>query len=1662
MKVRLPERTKKYKRVRKDHINWKRAVLAMICVVAFCTVDTLVLPAITIDEVDKIPKCGKEEHIHDESCYTQVTPEHQKEPICSVESLNIHHHTEDCRDEHGKLKCGSADFVIHQHEHNCYDEYGKLWCPLPEIEAHTHDESCFRPKEESEEDITTNTLEHDALERNILESDASEHSTLESDALEHSTLEQDTLTNSLTSDAKSKPLCGKEEIIPHEHTDECFKTDEEGNRHLICNKIEVLKHQHHESCFKIVDSTEDEPSLTCQLEESSEHQHGPLCYGTWELTCPLEEHIHSEECFSTPEVEVEAVADTAADAALYSTGQTWGYNDDGSIWWGGGAELRDVTEIEENVPYIIAGYQGNNLMTGDTYIKGEAHYLAPILADSVTDYGLYQRWCFEKDSEDGKYYIYYINNTKPDEKYYLSFAGEGVKEWNKSTQQLTLVLEKELATSFTVEESTLYSQQWIVGAEKDGTTYYINSYFGDKTNGNSTHWLGYPEFSEGSSLKICRYERNPAKTANRVETVTSANTVINLFDYWTTPNRFDVDNRFIEQSGINSNHEFKFTLGKDENCKMNQWTGSGALPRQGIVARTLEGGYPVLSGNPAVNGTDSTESLAYLFDPSEFDGKASYRNVSGLLTIDSQGYYAFDSKKNMAEFNEESNSIFLYDKPGVCAQDGNVSGQFFPFNAAPEIMEAKRDDEVMHHYFGLTLTTRFIQKHGGYTDEHGGTKTTFHFSGDDDVWIFIDGVLVGDVGGIHDASSVDIDFSTGDVAVATGANKVTTNLFECYQQAGKAGMTTWSGNTFADNSTHTLKFFYLERGNYDSNLELKYNLTEIPKTAIYKVNQYGEVVPGATFAVYAADENYHMLSDKGGAVVDLNPSSPSEDASQAPESTPVYDDSGNLLDSNGNILARALYTGTTNARGEMVFVDQDKMPYSLAELEELFGKYFILREIKVPEGYRVVSQDAHLEIYSGAGQKILQCANTQNSGSRAAPNLQVTATDTIYLHKDGNNTVEYCDENGNSKGTLFAVVFKYTGEIDENGNATNVNDDANWAPVYGSDEEGYQMIDMANGEKSIIEAAIEAAKCAREYGDVTFTISSNSTMQLTMKNLPGDITTYYRMLDDNRKEKTRYTVAYYWTDQDSLLNANIDNTYRVYSYAGEMSGDIVFNGFERVFGADIQVPNLINKVFVQKVDENDNRINGATFALYSVQQQEDGAICYSSNGGYVPLEQNAAINDQGVITNGDTTIHPLKTNVTKDYRDGIHVGTTEFSNLDDGQYIIKEVKAPPGYKLNTADVMLLVTEDTIYANAGTEDDGVTVGRGPGYVASTLSQFASEGQIDNTLTWIYAQMKISQESRSFADIGVEEKIKGYLTKNNSSQTSKAESDAARTYLKHESVDGEAAFNYVPNLERTAGESENGAQNPTETRRLFTTVGWPYYEIYQDYEYGVGVTQESGANYEDWSKDKEGAKVNLMNLFSRSTYIRVTDVQETALTVKKVDASDTGKPLSGAKFRLYRKKVDGESESLEYYAKDDKKAVIWKSNPNDALVLTTDNDGTSKDNDQLFTGLSDGVYYLEEIQAPSGYNLLSEPIKLTIRMTELSVEGVDSSNDQNAIQKELDETTNLYTYTVTVLNSNGYTLPSTGGSGTGIYTWIGILMMLTGIALTYQMKKREADN
>lgn len=314
---------------KRDLRFWKRAVAGMACVVVFCTVYALMLPALTLEDTG----CGLEEHAHSQACYAQVTSVTHGEPKCSVEDLGLHIHTDGCCSGQGELVCGYADFTAHVHNAGCYDERGDLWCPLPEIRPHTHGESCFSAAQAHSHTDACYTERRGALLCTVEAGEGHTHdsscfteiSTLicgipeEEDGHRHDAACFETATELVCplsegeghqhtdncyawekvltcgqekGSAGTALICGQEEVILHTHTPDCF----DGAGTLICGKLQVLEHVHTADCVPAASEPADAGTLTCPLPEDENHTHTDLCYGTWELTCGLEEHAHTPAC----------------------------------------------------------------------------------------------------------------------------------------------------------------------------------------------------------------------------------------------------------------------------------------------------------------------------------------------------------------------------------------------------------------------------------------------------------------------------------------------------------------------------------------------------------------------------------------------------------------------------------------------------------------------------------------------------------------------------------------------------------------------------------------------------------------------------------------------------------------------------------------------------------------------------------------------------------------------------------------------------------------------------------------------------------------------------------------------------------------------------------------------------------------------------------------------------------------------------------------------------------------------------------------------------------------------------------------------------------------------------------------------------------------------
>lgn len=897
-----------------------------------------------------------------------------------------------------------------------------------------------------------------------------------------------------------------------------------------------------------------------------------------------------------------------------------------------------------------------------------------------------------------------------------------------------------------------------------------------------------------------------------VTTISPSGTTINLFDYWVNPdNHLSVSGN----GGVNANHRFQFNDGQGGES-LNHWTGN-TNPQPGIVNNTLLDGYPQLSK------TWGGESLCYLFDSSAQIGKTSHFGVTGLLKVQN-GYYVYDSSKNYAAYNADKNAFDIYDTWGIDkVGDSSHQGQFFPFDAADKVLKEENgrlvqtgikadntgdsrynDGRPVNHHFGLSMSTRFVQPAGGKTN--AGDDMVFEFAGDDDVWVFIDDVLVGDIGGIHNRASLSINFCTGDIKV-NGNNDGT--LKNKYQKANK-DTSGFNGNTFAVGTNHTLKFFYLERGATDSNMELKFNLVTVPESDIIKFDQDGKFVQGAEFKLYKTDKDFKTV--------------------------------GELIGS-----------GTTDEAGHLTLTND--VDNGVINFDDLYNKdhdnnkYYLLKETRVPEGYRsslaATGGSMQLEYVpasaeNGAGGVIINRGGMDvgsvvwKTGAFAAAKETITAPSTVYK---ANNDLTKSDKTVNlDSGILFAVVLKR-----DKSAGTGIKDPSNWYAVSGdpSTGAGYTL-----AKEPGMTGAIEAAKKDLH----AFTLNTSGQYQVEIQNLPGDISKYYYLLSGDARKDAEYTVAIYHTTASSIGDATPKNTVHVYS-------DDIADGtnFKRQFATRLLVTNIQNRLFVQKTDTEGKPVDGAKFGLYKSTQ-----VTTDANGKAVLDGDQAPY---------DTLTTRSVANPVKLEGAGVFPSTSDSSEpLVKGTYFLKEVSAPNGFLLNDRLIKVIVDDYGVHADAGTVDDGVSTFVGVGSLMKSLGQFGAEGDIDNTLTWIKGQRQTSDGTLDG---------NGNLSWNNDAKGGENE-----VHLKY-GVNGRV-YQYGPTKK-------------DEPYRLETETGW----------IRMGITQDVSGDTNAKGTRADLGDMNLNALFTGATCVRVANEREASLEVMKkvmVPAGLTGKPDAGFTFKF----------------------------------------------------------------------------------------------------------------------------------------------------------------
>lgn len=374
-----------------------------------------------------------------------------------------------------------------------------------------------------------------------------------------------------------------------------------------------------------------------------------------------------------------------------------------------------------------------------------------------------------------------------------------------------------------------------------------------------------------------------------------------------------------------------------------------------------------------------------------------------------------------------------------------------------------------------------------------------------------------------------------------------------------------------------------------------------------------------------------------------------------------------------------------------------------------------------------------------------------------------------------------------------------------------------------------------------IAGAVEAAKSADTS---VFAVNTRGDYEVTVRSLPGDIEKYAAMLKD--KSKSEYTVAVYHTTASSLAEATTDNTSMV-----------EYQATNRQFSTVIHLTNVQNRLFVQKVDDLGEPVNGATFQLYKADDVTgDSPSTYAIRPGATPYDTVQANDATYPFDLKGTACFPLD--------------STNHAPLTKGTYYLRESVSPDGYESNATITKVIVDDSGVYVDAGEANDGVRSMSGPGSLIASLAQFGSPDSIDNTLTHIKGKLQSAVVDAN-----------GNLTWG---PTSPADNWMHMRYDKT-TRGTKTVLCYV----------ENGGERDGKLATIFADTGINRMALYQD---------------DDATNGTDLGTLQLNHLFTTATAVQYTDAAKVSVPVEKkwvgpaaakatvrllADGKDTGKSI-----------------------------------------------------------------------------------------------------------------------------------------------------------------------
>lgn len=1107
-----------------------------------------------------------------------------------------------------------------------------------------------------------------------------------------------------------------------------------------------------------------------------------------------------------------------------------------------------------------------------------------------------------------------------------------------------------------------------------------------------------------------------------------------------------------------SNEKFFY----ENNSMWGRWDSKKQLSNgnnatQGLVADQLNNNSLQLETES--NGT----VLAPFFDKDFLNGNNSKNTVLGKVYenvtfpfVKKGMYWTFDSaddeveNKNLQLKYDDTDKYFLQSNTNPvrgCTTTGQTNdGNYFPLNSSDQSGDASRDQSgdasKLNYGFGQKFDLKFRLTSDGtvLNSDNKRVPIEFNFSGDDDVWVFIDGQLVLDIGGDHAVVTGKIDFANKMATVSSAKDSILggTSNGEVKKDFPKEFVT---NNYFT--KEHTLTMFYMERGLWESNMKITFNFPQENKLTVEKeVDTTGanEIFKNALADVGTFDFEIKNLATSG------DPKDVSEPSS--PEVKKVFND----------------YSDNTTISGTRVYdskVELEKDPTESGK-ENIISYYYPGKknatdpQSKTDERLvRIKAKDSNgFDASKSKGYKYLQF-DVYNTDANAS------GTDPFVALVDGNGTrigawasfLTYNGRNNNIDKQTWKTIRIDLEKLKENTLDAGETSEFDFSKVkeiqfaYWNDVtiyiDKFSFVKPASGEKT---GFTTEQKDIPDYGS----INSNKLEPVNgsyYQNTKGDTIIYSDgLLSIGNKESAIFSDQFRRGSYLSIAEKNVSPDVFTTTWSLYENGTIVKPSYLTstsstvTGGGQKSVENQPGYEANDGRTENSNTVpkpSDSTIVFRSYANPDSTTAVIDLKAKYVNKLRTGSISLKKELSERESESQTgRKYKFIIEYRNvagmkleantGRDVITQEINLAADEQYTINGIPAGTDYTIyevipKDADYSLEkveVTDDGNDKNVKAENNvvtGIVVADDDANSTDTAVRFVNTVtpliSISGTKTW---EGEMTADTPKNIVVQIQRSISG------------TDFEQAKDKF------GNPIPNQVVNI---------------DTDWKYTFTGLLKYVNYQEKpqrEYKYRVVELGTLKS---SKELNGTKPDQQNLehikqiagyypeYKDGSFDITNKKTGTLKIIKKTGKDDF---LEGAAFTLYT-----DSDTTE----------VAKDYLGNNLTGTTGTNGELIFNN-IITGTEEKpiTYYLKEVKTKAGYVLLKEPIKITLPYKYNKGDIVNGNKvTENGV------TWNL---TYTIINDKAFDLPASGNKGIFKFIVIGITAVLVGgYLLTARKKSRK---